>query len=107
MGLAFGNGLRKNGLTAALTFVPEYLIHRSVSVDLIHSNHIFVSPKEVSLSSETIRSKWHLGVGLNLEYRLALYQNWSLQLQGNYNHYLTQTGRSNLYQLQVGIGKLF
>lgn len=107
MGLAFGNGLRKNGLTAALTFVPEYLIHRSVSVDLIHSNHTFVSPKEVKLSSETTRSKWHLGVGLNLEYRLALYQNWSLQLQGNYNHYLTQTGRSNLYQLQVGIGKLF
>lgn len=107
LGVAFGNGQSNKGLTAALAFVPEYLVQRSVNVDLIHSNHTFVSPKEVKLSSEMSRSSWHMGLGLSVEYRLPVYRNWSLQVQGNYNHYLTQTGRNNLYRFQLGLGRLF
>ena len=107
MGFSFGNGNQNKGLTAAMTFVPEYLVHRGVDVDFIHSNHTFVSPKEVILSPDIARSKWHMGLGLQLEYRIPIYSDWSIQVLGNYHHYLTQTGRSHLYRMQLGLGKLF
>lgn len=107
LGISYGNGRQHKGLTAAMTFVPEYLVHRGVDVDFIHSNHTFVSPKEVILSPDIARSKWHLGLGLQLEYRIPIYHDWSVQVLGNYHHYLTQTGRSQLYRMQLGLGKLF
>ncbi len=107
LGISYGNGRQNKGLTAAMTFVPEYLVHRGVDVDFIHSNHTFVSPKEVILSPDIARSKWHLGLGLQLEYRIPIYHDWSVQVLGNYHHYLTQTGRSQLYRMQLGLGKLF
>jgi hypothetical protein len=107
VGVTYGHIMNESGWLASLSWVPEILITRSVEVEFIHSNHSYVSPKSVSLTKERSTGSLHNGAALDLGYKFALGNNWSILLQGGYTHYFSQSGRNQLWSSQFSIGKEF
>lgn len=84
---------------------PEYEISKKLSAQYLKSNHTFVHTKSAEINQDFGVSKFHLGLGAGLGYRLKLMDKFVLNINTSYTQYLNTHGRSNL--LNAGTNLLY